>query len=210
MADDVLWNELEVQRLQGRDGVELRARRRPGATGSEIEALTARFPLPLTGTYLEFLRRSNGMDLFGIPVSGTEPDAETNADEWLELCKRRLVPFHDWGNGDFDCLDLTKSVNGEPPVCFWNEEMGNMFPITSGFGRWMRMATFEVQTHGFLLHPRDYLDPRYADAQGVYESIANIKKTFFGPGADAPAERFVAPPRERRRDALLRWFRARR
>jgi hypothetical protein len=207
MADDVEWSRIQELTLQGRDGGELRLGRRPPATEAGIATLLARFAVPVTGTYVDFLRTSNGIDLFGISVSGTDPDPETNAEDWLDLCKRRLLPFHDWGNGDFDCLDLTKSVNGEPPVCFWNEEQGNMFPITSGFGRWTRMATFEVQTHGFLLHPRDYFEPRYADAQGVYESVANVKKTFFGPGADAPSERFSPPPRERRRDLLMKWLR---
>lgn len=205
MADDVQWSLLESQVFKSRDGADLRLTRRPPATEAEIAALAARFPLALTGTFVDFLRVSNGMELFGVRVSGAGPDPESNPGDWAELVKRRLVPFHDWGNGDFDCLDLTKSVNGEPPVCFWNDETGNMFPITGGFGRWTRMAAFEVQTHGFLLHPRDYFEPRYANAQGVYESIANVKKTFFGPGGDADPERFVAPPRERRRDLLLGW-----
>ena len=209
MADDVQWSLLETQTLRSRDGGELRLGRRPPASEAQIATLCARFPLPVSGTYVDFLRQSNGIDLFGVTVSGTEPEPETNPDDWGELLKRRLLPFHDWGNGDLDCLDLTKSVNGEPPVCFWNDEMGNMFPICGGFGRWTRMAAFEVQTHGFLLHPRDYFEPRYANAQGVYESIANVKKTFFGPGADAASERFVPPPKERRRDLLLGWVKGR-
>lgn len=209
MADDVQWTHLHSLALTGRDGTPLALTLRPAATEAEIAALLARCAMPLTGTFVDALRVSNGLDLFGVSVSGTLPDPETNSDDWAELLKRRLVPFHDWGNGDFDCLDLTKTVSGEPPVCFWNEEQGNMFPITSGFGRWTRMATFEVQTHGFLLHPRDYFDPRYEKVQGVYESIANVKKTFFGPGADAASEKYVPPPRTRRRDKLLGWLRGR-
>lgn len=209
MPDDVQWSLLEPQTFASRDGGDLRLVRNPPATEAQIAGLAARFSLPLVGTYVDFLRVSNGMQLFGVRVAGTEPDPETNADDVAELVKRRLVPFHDWGNGDFDCLDLTKTVDGEAPVCFWNDEMGNMFPITSGFGRWTRMAAFEVQTHGFLLHPRDYFDARYANAQGVYESIANVKKTFFGPGGDGPEEPFVPPPRERKRDILMGWIRGR-
>lgn len=210
MADDFQWELLEPQTFRGRDGDDLRLVKRAPASEAEIAVLKARLALPLTGTYLDFLRVSNGADLFGVKVSGTAPEPETNAGDYTELLARRLVPFHDWGNGDFDCIDLTKAVGGEPPVCFWNDETGNLFPICAGFGRWSRMAAFEVQTHGFLIHPRDYFEPRYENAQGVYESIANVKKAFFGPGADAQSEKFVPPPRERRRDRLLGWIRGRR
>ena len=209
MVDEVQWDVLEPQTFRGRDGDDLRLVKRAPASDAEIAALAARLALPLTGTYLSFLRVSNGADLFGVKVSGASPEPDTNTDDYTDLLSRRLVPFHDWGNGDFDCIDLTKTVGGEPPVCFWNDETGNLFPICAGFGRWSRMAAFEVQTHGFLIHPKDYFEPRYANAQGVYESIANVKKAFFGAGADAPSERFIPPPRERRRDRLLGWIRGR-
>lgn len=207
MADDVQWAMIESLSLRGRDGEDLRLGRGPGASEAQIAGFVAQFGLPLTGTYLDFLRRSNGADLFGVTVSGTEP--ATSDGDRAGLVKRRLVPFHDWGNGDFDCLDLTKAVGGEPPVAFWTEETGDLFPITAGFGRWTRMAVFEIQTHGFLLHPREYLDPRYANAQGVYESIANVRKAFLGPGDPGSAEPVGAapPPRVRRRDRLLGWLR---
>ena len=212
MADDVPWSVIEAQRSVGRDGGALRAVRLPGASDVAITAFAARFALPLTGTYVDFLRASDGADLFGVPVLGTRPEP-VDPEAYGEVVQRRLVPFHDWGNGDFDCLDLTKTVNGEPPVCFWSGEGAELYLIANGFGRWTRMMAFEVATWGALLHPREYADPRYANAQGVYEGVANVRKTL-----DAPAERAARQPPERgataagsteptrKRDRLLRWL----
>jgi hypothetical protein len=181
--------------------------RRPPASEADIDALRARLPLPLVGSLVEVLRVSDGLDLFGVEVFGTRLPESTNEENVRELYKRRLVPFHDWGNGDFDCLDLTKVVDGETPVAFWNDEMENVFPITHNFARWARASVVEIELYGRLLHPRDYFDPRWENAQGVYESIANVKKTFYG-GPEL-AERTDLGPGPRRRDKVLGFLKRR-
>lgn len=181
----------------------LRLGLRPPAAPEALDALRARFPLPLTGSYLAMLGISDGLDLFGVPVLGAVLPPDTDADAVADLARRRLVPFHDWGNGDFDCLDLTKVVDAEPPVVFWNSEHENLFPITHGFGGWLPMAVHEIARFGRLLHPRDYEDPRWADAQGVYESIANVRKTFYG-GPEVVPRDVTPPPPPGRRERLKR------
>lgn len=210
MPLSALLAELDTQVLPGSSGP-LRLVRRPPASAAALAALQARLPLPLTGSWLELLQLSDGIDLFGVPVFGTDLPGDTNPENVADLVRRRLVPFHDWGNGDFDCLDLTKVVEGEPPVVFWNDEHENLFPITHGFAGWVPMAVHEISRFGRLLHPRDYFDARYADAQGVYESIANVKKTFFGgPEIHDRAPTPATPaPAARRRDRLKDWFGAR-
>lgn len=182
---------------------------RPPADEAALAAWLATIPLPLTGTYLEFLRVSDGMSLYGVEILGTVPPAGTDREDLAEMFKRRLVPFHDWGNGDYDCVDLTKVIEGEPSVVFYNDEHGNIFPITGGFEKWLPMAVYEVSRFGRLLHPRDYQEARYADAQGVYESIANVKKTFFGGEPELVSRHAAPPPPAGRRDRLKGWLKAR-
>lgn len=195
-----LLAELGDKTIAGADGP-LRLGLRPPADPAAVDAFLARLPRPLVGSWLELLRISNGLDLFGVEVFGVTPPADVNPEDAEELWKRRMVPFHAWGNGDFDCLDLTKVVEGEAPVAFWSEETGNPFPLTHSFERWARAATVEIELFGRLLHPEDYRHPKYANAQGVYESIANVKKTFYGDGDVEPHLDAAPPPR--RRDRLL-------
>lgn len=187
-------------------GEPLRTVLREGAGPRELGELQARIPLPFVGTYRALLERSDGMSLYGVEILGTRPP--TDAEILTDMYQRRLVPFHDWGNGDFDCVDLTKVIEGEPAVVFWNDEHQNLFPITGGFVKWLPMAVYEVGRFGRLLHPRDYADPRYADAQGLYESIANVKKTFFG-GEPELEMRLDDAPAPGRRARLRRWLQAR-
>ena len=192
--------------LRCETGVELRCVRRPAATEAEIAALLARLTLPLTGSYLGFLRVTNGMSLYGADIFGSSLATEVDADRVADLMRRRLVPFRDQGGGDFDCLDLTKVVDGEPPVIFWNEEHDNLFPIAHSFAKWLPMAVHEISRFGRLLHPRDYFEPRYENAQGVYESVANVKKTFFG-GPEVKGRVEGPPVALGRRARLKAWLR---
>ncbi len=202
-----LLEELSAQVHAGPSGP-LRLVLRPPAGADALAAFQARMPLALTGSYPELLALSNGMSLYGIEVFGTEPPRDTNPENVADLIRRRLVPFHDWGNGDFDCLDLTKVVDAEPPVVYWNEEHENIFPIAHSLLKWIPMAVHEVSRFGRLLHPEDYDDARYTDAQGVYESIANVRKTFWG-GPPIPDRLDDAPAATRKRDKLKQWFGAR-
>lgn len=199
--------EADPLRVEG--GGTLRAVLRPGAGEATIAAWQAGIPLPVVGTYLEFLRLSDGMSLYGVEILGTRPPPETDLENLGEMLRRRLVPFHDWGNGDFDCVDLTKVIEGEPAVVFWNDEDQTLFPITGGFAKWLPMAVYEVSRFGRLLHPRDYAEARYADAQGVYESIANVKKTFYGGAGEEALSRVEPPPPPGRRARLKQWIRGR-
>lgn len=188
-------SECESRTLRTLDG-ERRVVRAPAPTPEALAAYTARLPLPLAGSYAAFLPLADGMDYFGIHISGVTAPEDTDPDAVAELLRRRLVPFHDWGQGDFDCLDLTKAVGGEVPVAFWSEELDDPFPITHSFEKWLRQVAVEIELYGRLLHPNDYADARWANAQGVYESIANVKRAFHGqasPRAAAQAREPVAP-----------------
>lgn len=179
-----------LRTLEGERGVLLR----PPPAPEALAAYTARLPLRLSGSYADLLPMADGLDYFGVPVFGVTLPEDTDPDAVAELLRRRLVPFHDWGQGDFDCLDLTKAVGGEVPVALWSEELDNPFPITHSFEKWLRQVAVEVELYGRLLHPRDYADPRWANAQGVYESIANVKRAFQG--QDGPeVGRSVTPVR---------------
>jgi hypothetical protein len=203
MSIDALLDGLRAQVLPGPDGP-LVLETRPPPSPEALAAFHATMPLPLTGSYAALLTRSDGLILFGVPIFGTSPPPETNPENVADLVRRRLVPIHDWGNGDFDCLDLTKVVDAEPPVVFWNDEHENLFAISHSFAKWVPMAVHEVSRFGRLLHPRDYMDSRYEDAQGLYESIANVRKTFFG-GPEIP-DRPPDPPAPGRRERLRSWI----
>lgn len=204
MDFETLLAELMVP-IRCESGEERISVRNAPASEPDIAALLARLPRPLTGSYLGFLRATNGMSLYGTTLFGTTPPAEADQDRVADRVSRRLVPFHDWGNGDFDCLDLTKIVDDEPPVVFWNDHHDNLFPIAHSFAKWIPMAVHEISRFGRLLHPRDYYEGRYENAQGLYESIANVERTFFG-GPEVKGRVESAPPPEGRRARLKAWL----
>ncbi len=174
--------------LRSHRDAELTVSLRDPRRGDEIEAALKAAGVELKGTLLDFLRIADGMDFFGVPILGAAPvtpDAQTML-RFPEMLQYQLVPFHDWGNGDFDCVDLTKAVDDEPPVVFWDDKRDTTVMITHGFGKWLGMVVEDLEKYGKLLHPDDYRTAEFTGATGVYESPANIREAFFG---DAPPPR---------------------
>ena len=181
--------------------------------GDQIDAALAGARIELTGTFREFLRHADGMEFFGVTILGAGPP-EGDAPSifhYPTMLQYQLVPIHDWGNGDFDCVDLTKAVEGEAPIVFWDDQRDTTVMITHGFGKWLGMVVEDVQRYGKLLHPDDYRTPEFTGATGVYESPANIRQAFFGepevelPNPAAPSSEPDAAPRSGRRSRLRSW-----
>ena len=165
--------------------------------------------LRVTGSYRAFLELADGMSFFGVSLMGlaTKPSIL----DYPAMLQYQLVPFHDWGNGDLDCLDLTKGVAGEPPVVFWDDKRDTTVMICNGFSKWLRMAHEDLERYGKLLHPDDYNSDEFTGATGTYESPANIRQAFFGTDDRAPRPKPVAraePVREPagKRAKLKAWL----
>jgi hypothetical protein len=180
---------------------------RPPIAERDVAALLDAAGVTITGTWREMLTTTNGISLFGVDVLGLGPATDPRSVlSYRAMLQYNLVPFHDWGNGDLDCLDMTKTMDDEPAVVFWDDKRDTTVMICSGFAKWIGMAVEDLERYGKLLHPDDYRTPEFTGATGVYESPANIRQAFLG---DFVPPRPAAPPSPAptgRRDKLKRLF----
>lgn len=179
-----LLTELEERGATSHRGAVLSVQRHAPLSTEDIAARLQAAGLSLSGSYRAFLEVADGMSFFGVPILGI--DTKPSILDYPAMLQYQLVPFHDWGNGDMDCLDLTKAVAGEPPVIFWDDKRDTTVMITNGFSKWMRMAHEDLEKYGKLLHPDDYNSAEFTGATGTYESPANIRQAFFGTDDRAP------------------------
>ncbi len=117
------------------------------------------FQLP--DDFREFVARWNGGYLFGMDIVPLEQSLYMRAG---------LLAFHNWGNGDFDCLD--PSAGKDSGVVFANHENGQTTQVAPSFRDWLARAIEEKKTRGVLLHPMDYAisNPGF---RGLYAHIVD-------------------------------------
>lgn len=133
--------------VEGEDGEDLVFKGNAGLAPDRIDRWESDRDLKLPKDFREFLLNWNGADLFGLDIKSLESWA------WPDP---GLVDFHNWGNGDFDCLDLRKP--GKAPVVFMDHETGCEVVISPSFGAWLRESLGELNSRGTLRHPMDYRD----------------------------------------------------
>ena len=104
---------------------------------------------------------SNGLNLFDLTVMPLE--------EMEVFSLTKIISFHNWGNGDFDCV----SLGGDYPkgsVIFMRHSEGNLTPVVDNLTDWFINVIQEVKTIGTLYHPFDYEQFNY---NGVYKEVYN-------------------------------------
>jgi hypothetical protein len=130
-----------------------------GASSAEIFRFEKKDKIKLPSDLKELLMFSNGFDLFGLQILSLER---------MEFFPgEQILSFHNWGNGDFDCIALS-GVFPSGTVLFMHHSEDNLIPVKNTFGDWLESVIKEVESKGTLLHPSDY-NSRKED--GVYKQV---------------------------------------
>ena len=123
---------------------------------SEIAKICEDHQITLPKEYRIYLNHFYGGDLLGLNIENLLEGIINSEDD-------NYIAFHNWGNGDFDCLKITPNDFGT--VAFLNHENGEMTQIAKDFSEWLQNAVLEIVEKGALEHPMDM--PTY----GMYKSI---------------------------------------
>jgi hypothetical protein len=140
-----LLDALEGMQIEAEDGEILGMHMDPGLTDSVIKSWERGHNTMLPPDLREFMRRWNGGGFFCLMLEPLEN---------FDLNAPGLLAFHNWGNGDFDCVRFLDS--GKSEMVFHNHETGEVTTIAASFAEWLQRAVDEMKKKGTLYHPMDY------------------------------------------------------
>ncbi len=142
------------------DGNKIIVEPREGASLADVSKFEATHGMEMPLDLKELLLFSNGMNFFGLDILSLE------AMEFFPTTG--MVSFHNWGNGDFDCL----STGGDYPkgsVIFMAHAEDNTSLISNSLADWFEGVFKEKEEVGALLHPMDY---QYSELDGLYKNTS--------------------------------------
>jgi hypothetical protein len=146
--------------LEDEDGEALEFSLEPALSEAELvvheQATGMRFPLE----FRDLLMYANGMNLFGLELMST--------DQQTYFSEQGIMSFHNWGNGDFDCISISISSHPVGCVVFMNHTPDVTVRIATCLSEWLERAVQEIRSKGALLHPADYLN---SPEQGLYQHV---------------------------------------
>ena len=134
---------------------------REGVTIESITKFEVDNDIKLPEDLKELLLFSNGIDLFGIHIHPLE--------EMEYFPHSGILTFHNWGNGDFDCL----SVGDDYPrgtIVFMSHTEDKLALVSNSLKEWFTGVIAEIKRIGALLHPLDY-DKR--ESEGMYKNVSH-------------------------------------
>lgn len=155
-------DELPTLEIENEDGDTFGFEMRPGTTEEDIANWESSNGVKIPADMIAFLRRWNGGDFYFLCFEPLR-DLGVNAPG--------MLAFHNWGNGDFDCLRFRE--NGNADVVFYNHETGATVTIAPSFSNWLMRVIDEMRTIGTLLHPMDYQFGR-RDYKGIYSNVEPV------------------------------------
>jgi hypothetical protein len=130
----------------------------PGAPEESLSKRERSVGVPLPVSYRELMALSNGMSLLGLYIMPIEEQV------WYE--DEGILSFHNWGNGDFDCIVLSGQRFPRGAIVFMNHTPEVTVNIEDSLIAWMSRVAEEIQRRGTLLHPMDYRTQRQRGVQG--------------------------------------------
>jgi len=163
---DELLERLGGETLQGEDEDELSLELRPPASEQALTTTEQRIGRAIPAGFRAFLKRTNGASFFGEEILGNPSFAGTK-----ELLDAGLLPFHPWGNGDYDALDLNRMENGEPVVVYCNHGPHFTVAVAKSFAEWCELVFDEIKAEGAPAHPSDYMHPNAHRKDGIYAHV---------------------------------------
>ena len=111
----------------------------------------------LPDQFRQLLLQTNGMKLFGLAIMPI--------DQQVLFHHEGIIAFHNWGNGDFDCVATSTSDYPMGAVVFMNHSAAATVLICESLATWLEEVVREIREKGTLLHPSDY---QHRDEQGLY------------------------------------------
>ncbi len=132
------------------------------ASLSQLEEFEDRNNIKLPEDFRDLLLYTNGLNLFGVEIR--------NIFELEYIKDAGICIFHDWGNGDFDCLAINESIE-TGSIHFMNHSTDVLKKVLPSFRIWIKRVIEEIEEKGVLLHPIDYLNNSKI---GIYQNIELI------------------------------------
>lgn len=154
-----LLQKFKYEALLDEDGEELRISLSKGVTLKAINDFESKEGIELPTELKELLIFSDGLVLFGQQI--------LSLDEIEYFANEKIISFHAWGNGDFDCIAVNQ-ITKENTVYFMSHSVDNLIPIRSSLFGWIKDVINEIQQKGTLLHPYDFAE---RNEEGIYKSI---------------------------------------
>jgi cell wall assembly regulator SMI1 len=121
-----------------------------GASQLDITHAEAKLDVIIRGHYREFLLTYGWIRLGTIEVFGLGNDTpkhlslieitETERHEMYPPLERFLIPVLNDGSGNLFCINTAYGNEAEPPVVFWDHELGtdqSLEPVAASFGEWL-------------------------------------------------------------------------
>ena len=158
-------DEVSSLALEDEDGAILKVSLESPLTIDQLAKYEASIAFDLPCELRELLLVTNGMDYFGLDIMPI--------DEQSCFPEQGIIAFHNWGNGDFDCIAASPSTYPDGAVVFMNHSPNVTVRIAGSLSEWLERAAGEIRETGILLHPSDY---RARREPGLYQHVlASLK-----------------------------------
>ena len=148
-------------RLENEDGFESLLELETAASKQEIQSREASWGMKLPGQLGELMQVTNGMYLFGLEIMSLGA-----LDEFPEY---GLIAFHNWGNGDFDCVTTSSSKYPAGTIVFMNHSPDVTVKVADSLAEWLTRVVQEERDGG-VAHPMDLQE------HGVYRHVLDELK----------------------------------
>ena len=145
--------------LLDEDGNQLTIEKSEAITVGDLQRFELYHGIILPPDLRKLLMFSNGINVFGVRVQALN--------EMKFYDSQMLLTFHDWGNGDFDCISVnSRSYYGS--VYFINHSIAKNISMAITISEWISLCINEIQKKGTVLHPMDYL---FRHEDGMYKEV---------------------------------------
>ncbi len=145
MSVTSLIHRLRELRMTDEDGQPCWVRWNDGLREEHLARYERSLGVVLPASFRAMWAFSDGCDLCGLMIQSAAEQVFLDG---------RLLTFHNWGNGDFDCLDFGRP-GAEVPVVFMNHGPDVTAFVAASFEAWLAGVLDELLRTGTLAHPRD-------------------------------------------------------
>ena len=144
-----LIDQLRSTTLESEDGEPLSLDVNCGLSRSQIDQYEEALGFKLPRGLREVLECFDGGEFYCLSFQ--------SIDEQMLLGDDNLLSFHDWGNGDYDCVLLERKGRWKPgQILFYNHLDANVYPISFDVRRWLELLIGELKAWQTVFHPMDY------------------------------------------------------
>jgi len=153
--------------LENEDGAPLGVLLESPLASKELDRYEESIGVELPDEFRELLLITNGMNYFGLDIMPI--------DQQTYYRDQGIITFHNWGNGDFDCVAASPSQYPDGTVVFMNHSPDVTVALAQSISEWLKKAAREIRSKGALLHPSDYRERREQGlCQHVLEKLSGI------------------------------------